>query len=102
MKNIENMIETRNKNPEWDKNIARKVLNEKARIGRRNRSIGLAACVLLVMTAATGYFYQANQTLALRSTINYLLSETISAPGENTVISKDLDEKILQYCMNGK
>lgn len=102
MQKIEDMINERAKSPEWGKDIARRVLNKKAEISKRNYIVGFSAVVSLIAMAGGMYLYQINQKTMLKSNFNYILSETLSVSNSNTVISKDIDEKIIQYCMNTK
>jgi len=101
MTRFEEMIKERAGSKIWSSEIARKVLNKQASRLRKLRLIYSAAASIAVIAGA-GLFYQINQKPSLKSSFDYVLSETISGSGENTVISSEMDSKIIQYCMNTK
>ena len=102
MNRFEDMMEKRSGSPEWDKSIARGVLNKKAKLNKRNLAVIFSAAASFALIVSAGLFYQVNQKPSLESTFDEVLAETVSTSNENTVISSDMDDKIIQYCMNIK
>lgn len=99
MTRFEDMINERANSEKWSSDIAHRVLNKKAILIRKTRLLLSAAASIAVIVGA-GFFYQMNQKTALKNTFEYVVSETVSVPNENTIISKEMDNNIIQYCMN--
>jgi len=98
---LEDMIDERINSSKWDSDIARRVMNKKALFIRRTRFLFSIAASIVAITGM-GIYHHMNQRAVLKSTFDYIISETVAGSNENTVISKDMDTKIIQYCMNTK
>jgi len=83
---------------EWGSAVAGKVLVKRHERKKRNRIILLAAMPLVLLGA--GLFYQLNQVVTLRNTINSAIEETFPEYNGDHIISQEVDDKIMQYCMN--
>lgn len=98
MSRFEDMINERAKSQEWGRNIAEVVLYRKAALERKIRLL-LSVAASIAVIAGAGIFYQTNQKSTFRTTFDYVLSETVAGSNENTLISRDIDNNIIQYCM---
>ena len=101
MSRFDDIINEREGSGKWSNEIARRVLNRKTVLVKKTRLVLSIAASIAVITCA-GIFYQMNQTSTLKSSFDYVISETVSVHNENTFISKDVDNQIIQYCMNAE
>ncbi len=101
MNRLDQMTEERINSLNWSREIAKRVIKRKT-AKLKNMRILFSAAAALFVVAGAGVFYQTKQTPTLKSSVDYVLSETVSGFNENTVISGEMDKNIIQYCMSIK
>ena len=98
MNDFDRDIQNKKASFEWGRAVAGRVLIKRREKTKRNRIILLAAMPLFLLGA--GFFYQLNQGMILKSTINSAIEETFPEYNGDHIISQEVDDKIMQYCMN--
>jgi len=101
MNRLDQMTEERINSLNWSREIAQRVIKRKT-AKLKNMRILFSAAAALFVVAGAGVFYQTKQTSTLKSSFDYVLSETVSGSNENTVISGEMDNNIIKYCMSVK
>jgi len=98
MVKLEELIEKKQNDPDWELSISRGVFAERKKSARKKRIIAATlGCLLLVI--GTGAFLTLNREETLQTNLESVISETLPHYTSGVVISKDIDTQIDQFCM---
>jgi|GEM_PF-2487157 len=102
MDRFEKMLQEKESNREWSRDIALQVLAKNENAGKRNRFISLSVAASLLIIAGLGYVIQTGQASSLKTAFAYVVSDSVTTAEDNNIISEEADAKLLQYLAEEK